>query len=217
MVGMPGTGKTSAAEQVAQVMELPFHSISVGVQTTKSDILGFVDAGGTYQTTGFREAFEKGGVFLMDEVDAGNPNVLIIINSAISNGFCNFPDGMKTAHKDFRFIATANTFGTGADVKFIGRNQLDEATLDRFITLSFEIDETLEDSLVVDKDWLEKVRLLRKDVEYNGREILVSPRVSFYGDKLIQSGFSKKQAAEMTILKGKDADTCDYITGVMSL
>ena len=217
MVGMPGTGKTTAAEQIADQFKLPFESISVGIQTTKSDILGFVDAGGTYQTTGFRRAFEDGGVFLMDEVDAGNPNVLIVINSAISNGFCNFPDGMIKAHKDFKFIATANTFGTGADTKFIGRNQLDEATLDRFITINWEIDEFVEDSLVDNKDWLTKVRKLRKDAAKKGRELLVSPRVSIYGNQLIKAGFNMRQAADMTILKGKDGDTKKYITDVMGV
>lgn len=217
LVGMPGTGKTSAAEQVSELLGLSFNTISVGIQTTKSDILGFIDAGGSYRTTGFREAFEKGGVFLMDEVDAGNPNVLIVINSAISNGFCNFPDGMVKAHDDFRFIATANTFGTGADSKFIGRNQLDEATLDRFITVNFEIDEDLEYALVENKAWLAKVRSLRTDAKLSNRDILVTPRVSMYGSNLIEAGFTDRQAAEMTILKGKDKDTKDYIIRVMSL
>ena len=217
LVGMPGTGKTSSAEMVAGALGIDFHSISVGIQTTKSDILGFTDAGGTYQATGFRKAFEDGGVFLMDEIDAGNPNVLIIINSAISNGFCNFPDGMIHAHPKFRFIATANTFGTGADAKFIGRNQLDEATLDRFIVLPFEIDEVLENAIVENKEWLEKVRTLRKDVEYSGRDILVTPRVSIYGSQLIASGFNHLEAAQMTILKGKDEDTQQYIKSVMNI
>lgn len=217
MVGMPGTGKTTAAEQIAVKFGLSFESISVGIQTTKSDILGFVDAGGNYQATGFRKAFEHGGLFLMDEVDAGNPNVLIVINSAISNGFCNFPDKMVRAHENFRFVATANTFGTGADTKFIGRNQLDEATLDRFVVVDWPIDNKVEEALCQDKEWLSRVRELRSRVREDGSDILVSPRVTFYGDKLIQSGFSHLQAAEMTILKGKDAETVSYIKDTMGL
>ena len=217
MVGLPGTGKTTAAEHVAGQFGWDFQSISVGIQTTKTDILGFVDAGGNYQATGFRKAFEKGGIFLMDEVDAGNPNVLIVINSALSNGFCNFPDGMVKAHENFRFIATANTFGTGADTKFIGRNQLDEATLDRFITINWEIDEFVEDALVDKKDWLTKVRKLRKEAHRTGRDMLVSPRVSIYGSQLIHAGFNMRQAAEMTILKGKDVETQKYIKDVMGV
>lgn len=217
MVGMPGTGKTTAAEHVADQFNIPFESISVGIQTTKTDILGFTDAGGTYQPTAFRRAFENGGVFLMDEVDAGNPNVLIVINSAISNGWCSFPDGMVHAHEDFKFIATANTFGTGADTKFIGRNQLDEATLDRFITINWEIDEFVEDALVTKKDWLTKVRKLRTEAARTGRDMLVSPRVSIYGSQLIEAGFNMRKAAEMTILKGKDNETQKYIKDVMGI
>lgn len=217
LVGMPGTGKTSAAEHVATAMKLKFYSISVGIQTTKSDILGFIDAGGKYKATSFRKAFEKGGLFLMDEVDAGNPNVLIVINSAISNGFCNFPDKMVEAHPDFRFIATANTYGTGADTKFIGRNQLDEATLDRFITIEWEIDEVLERIITGNDQWLNKIKSLRDRVKNSNYNFLVSPRVSIYGSRLIEAGFTMKQAAEMTILKGKDADSKNFINGALNL
>jgi len=211
IVGMPGTGKTSSVEQVSKVLEIAFNAISVGIQTTKSDILGFVDANGNYKSTGFRESFENGGVFLMDEIDAGNPNVLIVVNSAISNGFCSFPDKMVYAHENFRFVATANTFGNGADTRFVGRNQLDAATLDRFITIDFLIDEALEKIICGNDEWLEKVRNLRKECEENNRDIVVSPRVSIYGAKLIQAGFSVYEAAEMTIMKGHDEDTVAFI------
>ena len=211
IVGMPGTGKTSSVEQVAELLELSFNAISVGIQTTKSDILGFMDAMGKYKQTGFRDAFENGGVFLMDEVDAGNPNVLIVVNSAISNAFCQFPDKMVHAHKDFRFVATANTFGNGADTRFVGRNQLDAATLDRFITLDFKIDEDLERIITGNNEWLDKVRNLRIECKNNNRDIMVSPRVSIYGAKLIAAGFSIYEAAEMTIMKGSDEDTLAFI------
>lgn len=217
MVGMPGTGKTSAARQTAEHFDIDFRSISVGVQTTKSDILGFIDAGGNYKSTGFREAFEEGGLFLMDEIDAGNPNVLIIINSAISNGFCQFPDGMVEAHDDFHFVATANTYGTGADAKFIGRNKLDEATLDRFITINWEIDENLEELLADNSDWFSRVKSLRSYVDNNTYELMVTPRISIHGAMLIDAGFTLMEAAEMTVMKGHDEDTKDMIKRQMNL
>ena len=81
MVGMAGTGKTHAGEQVAVALGLPFYSMSVGAQTSKSDIIGYMDAAGRYVTTHFRTAYQQGGVFLMDEIDAGNANVLIQIKA----------------------------------------------------------------------------------------------------------------------------------------
>ena len=211
MVGSPGTGKTTGAEKIAEALDIPFHAISVGQQTTKSDILGFVNASGEYVSTPFRKAFEYGGIFLMDEIDAGNPNVLIQVNSAISNGFVEFPDGMIRVHEDFRFIGTANTYGSGSDAKFVGRNQLDAATLDRFVTINWDIDEQLEDHLCPNKEWLKKVRNLRKAVKDKSLDILVTPRMSVYGSRLIENGFSEKDALEMVVLKGLDRDLKDFV------
>ena len=42
------------------------------------------------------------------------------------------------------FIAAGNTTGAGADMKFVGRNQLDGATLDRFVFVFWEYDEDFE-------------------------------------------------------------------------
>lgn len=94
LVGMAGTGKTHAATQVAEALGLNHYTMSVGVQTSKSDIIGYMHASGGYVPTLFRKAYEEGGVFLMDEIDAGNANVLIQVNAALSNGFCAFPDKM---------------------------------------------------------------------------------------------------------------------------
>ena len=44
-------------------------------------------------------------------------------------------------------MATANTFGTGADPIYAGRNQLDGATLDRFVVIEMTYDAALEDDM----------------------------------------------------------------------
>lgn len=213
IVGMPGAGKTTACELIAKALNLDFHAISVGMQTTKSDIMGFIDANGNYQASSFRKAFENGGLFLMDEVDAGNPNVLILINSAISNGFCEFGDKMVQKHEDFRFVATANTFGNGMDNKFVGRNKLDAATLDRFVVFGWEIDESLEEVLSFCKSWLDKIRNLRQAVSESHVNILVTPRMAILGGQLVRQGFDHDQVAKMIVYKGLDRDTTEFIKG----
>ncbi len=60
LVGAAGTGKTHAALQVASALGLPFETISVGAQTSKSDLLGFMTATGTYIETAFRRMYEHG-------------------------------------------------------------------------------------------------------------------------------------------------------------
>lgn len=80
--------------------------------------------------------YEGGGVHVLDELDAADPNLLLTVNTALANGYCNVPHRpdkpRAERHKDFVQIATANTVGRGADRMYVGRGQLDAATLDRF-------------------------------------------------------------------------------------
>jgi len=155
LVGPAGSGKTSAAHAVATSLGLDFYAKSVGPQTSESSLLGYHDANGRYVRTQLREAFEKGGVFLLDEVDAGNPAVLVVINAILANGRASFPDGVIEKHKDFILVAGANTIGQGADRQYVGRQQVDAATLDRFVFLTWDYDPTLIASICgVPADWL---------------------------------------------------------------
>lgn len=212
MVGMAGTGKTHGAMKSADILGLKFHSISIGMQTTKSDILGFVDANGRYNESAFYKAFKHGGLFLMDEIDAGNPNVLILVNSAISNGFCEFPNGeMIVGHESFRFIGTANTFGNGSDAVFVGRNQLDLATLDRFCTINWDIDFDIEDALINDKQWLEIGRKAREVVQSNIDNSFITQRALLNGFKLLSAGLDINFVIQSVLLKGFDMDSKNMI------
>lgn len=189
LVGPAGSGKTYAAEQVAKAFSLDFYAMSVGAQTSKSDIVGYMNANGVYVETAFRRAYEHGGVFLMDEIDAGNPNVLIILNSALSSNVCSFPDKMVPKHKDFYFVGTANTYGTGASRQYVGRNQIDAATLDRFVIFDWEVDEDLEAEMVKSLDhgkrWHVVVKAVRQHVAKEGYRVIVSPRATLKGAHLL--------------------------------
>ena len=48
------------------------------------------------------------------------------------------------AHPDFRVIAAGNTFGLGANYEYVGRNQLDMASLDRFAVVRVGYDRNIE-------------------------------------------------------------------------
>lgn len=179
LTGSAGSGKTHAATQVAEALGVKFYALSVGAQTSKSDIVGFIDAGGTYRSTPFRQAYEKGGVFVMDEIDAGNSNVLIQINSALSNGICSFPDKQVKVHKDFHFIATANTYGKGESMKYVGRNRLDAATLDRFTIFHWDIDEKVERAIAGDDIAIYKaIAAARSYCERSEIDAMITPRTT---------------------------------------
>lgn len=200
LVGPSGSGKTFCCEQVARALGLPFYMVAVGLQTTKSDLLGYMDAQGRYVPSMLRKAYENGGVFLMDEIDAGNPNVLTVINAMLANGIAAFPDGMVKRHQDFVFIAAGNTYGLGADRQYVGRNAIDAATLDRFVVVDFDYDEEIENCLVDDKEWVEYVHKLRKAAQ--PERLIVSTRAIIKGAALLKMGFNKEQVLDMLVFRG---------------
>ena len=204
LVGPAGTGKSHAAETVADSLSLSFHAISVGSQTSKSDLAGYMTATGEYVRTQFREAYEHGGLFLLDEADAGNSDVLILLNAALSNGKMAFPDGMVNAHPDFRMVATANTYGNGASRQYVGRNQLDAATLDRFATLEWNIDDRIEESLAGTsadgKRWLNVVRAVRKKVlDELELRVVISPRATQRGAIALEAGLGFEDVLKIAL------------------
>lgn len=202
LVGPAGGGKTTCCEKVAEILNLKFYPMSVGPQTTKSDLLGFIDAAGNYHTTPLREAFEHGGLLLLDEVDAANAGVLTIINSLLANGYCSFPDGVKQRNENFRCICACNTYGRGADRQYVGRNQLDAATLDRFAVVDFDYDEDMERSIAGNCEWVEKIQRYRKRAFDLKMRVVISPRASIFGARLLASGMSEKKVEELVVWKG---------------
>ncbi|MDF1551967.1 MAG: AAA family ATPase [Deferrisomatales bacterium] len=211
LVGSPGTGKTHACHAAASALGLSFHTTSVGAQTTKSDLLGFIDAHSKLVRTQFREAYEHGGVFLLDEIDAGNPNVLTVLNAALANGCCPFPDGMVDRHADFRGVAAANTYGRGGDRLFVGRNQLDAASLDRFVVLDWDVDERLETALTGNNDWCTYVQRMRKAAGSVRAQVVISPRASINGAKILASGDTWEEAEAEALWKGIPAELREQI------
>ena len=103
-----------------------------------------------------RDAVENGKIFILDEIDACNPNTLLALNSLKNKRF-QFPDKIVDIHKDFRLIATANTLEY-SDV-YNGRSKLDKATLTRFKIVQCD----LEAHHLAIRYGLEHISALEKD------------------------------------------------------
>ena len=145
LTGAAGTGKNVLCKQVAKALNLEFYFSNAVTQEYK--ITGFIDANGRYHETQFYDAFTKGGLFMLDEMDASVPEVLVMLNAAIANRYFDFPTGRVEAHEDFRLIAAGNTFGTGADMEYTGRYQLDAASLDRFALVEIDYSQKIEEAI----------------------------------------------------------------------
>lgn len=215
VVGPAGSGKTTAADQVAKALAFPFYL--QGAASGAHEFLGFIDAHGNYQGTPFRQAFEHGGVFLADEVDGSDPAALLVINAALANGHMAFPDqpAPVARHADFRMIAAANTYGNGADRQYVGRSQLDAATLDRFAMIDWPYDERLESTLAGNEDWTRFVQRARASVARLSIRHVISPRASIMGAKLLASGMDRATVEALTVWKGlTDADKARIEAGM---
>lgn len=216
LVGPAGTGKSTIGEQVAHALGRPFSTMSVDPTMYRDVLFGFVNVHGDYVRTIFRDAYEHGHVFVLDEMDNGTASVLGGLNQALSNGGCGFPDGYVKRHADFVCIATANTYGTGPDAQYVGRSQLDAATLDRFNRITIGIDEEMEDAIaaglwpanapMVDR-WKAEVRKVRARVAEHRLHVVVSPRATYKGIKLLAAGETWDEVAETVLYAGMTSDT----------
>lgn len=175
LTGAAGTGKNVICKQVAKALNLEFYFSNAVTQEYK--LTGFIDANGTFHETQFYKAFTEGGLFMLDEIDASIPEVLIILNAAIANRYFDFPTGRVEAHENFRLIAAGNTFGTGADIEYTGRFQLDAASLDRFALVEIDYSPAIENAIAKDDtELVEFIHSFRSAVAKAGLKHLATYR-----------------------------------------
>lgn len=187
LTGAAGCGKNVICKQVAKALGLDFYFSNAVTQEYK--ITGFTDANGNFHETQFYKAFKNGGLFMLDEIDASIPEVLVILNAAIANRYFDFPApiGYVEAHPDFRVIAAGNTFGLGADYEYCGRNQLDMASLDRFALIPIDYDRDIELSVANgDAELVEFADEFRRSAKQSGVICIVSYRAIGRMAKMMQ-------------------------------
>lgn len=223
LTGPAGSGKNVLCQQVAKTLGLPFYFSNAVTQEYK--ITGFTDAMGVFHESQFFKAFKNGGLFMLDEMDASIPEVLIILNAAIANRYFDFPApiGYVEAHPDFRVIAAGNTFGNGADYDYVGRNQLDAASLDRFAQVRIDYDPKIEEGCANgDNDLLRFCRKFRAATKKAGIRTVVSYRAisrmaklsqSMLPDELLDSCLVKSLELDDLKAIGKELDGCGKYTG----
>lgn len=200
LIGPAGSGKNHTLEQVSEALDLDFYFSNAITQEFK--LTGFIDANGKFHETQFYKAFKNGGLFFLDEIDASIPEVLIILNSAIANKYFDFPTGRVKAHKDFRVVAAGNTMGTGADALYVGRSQLDAATIDRFAQVEFDYDSEVEQQLASNTDLYDFIKSARKALTTNSMQYTVSMRSIINASKIdgvVEDAFTVKGIILKTI------------------
>ena len=203
LVGPAGTGKTTLAKHIANALDRQFAFISLSAGVSETHIFGRMlpqsDGSWAYVESPFIRIYRNGGVFLFDEVDAADGNVMVSVNAALANGMlCNPITGeVIERHADCLIVTAANTYGRGGDMLYVGRNALDGATLDRFCLtkLFIDYDTDLEYDLcksVLNQsqtdqlfDW---VKDLRRSIADNRLRRIASTRLVEQGVKALKAG-----------------------------
>ena len=159
LVGPAGCGKTTAAKMLADALGLPFMRVSIAAGTDEGQLQGWLlpkeQGNFRYVYSPVSRAYESedGGVVLIDDMDLGDANALGILNAALDNGGWYIPlrdeNPLFLRSEKYYIMGAANTWGHGADRKFVGANQLDERTLSRFRMgqIACDYDEQLETDL----------------------------------------------------------------------
>jgi cobaltochelatase CobS len=207
IVGPSQSGKTTAFEHACAMLGQERWAIQ-GACSGEHQIFGHTDGAGMYHPTPTFAAFTEGFPLCYDEMDSYAADALLANNAITANGYGTFADSPlpKRKHPDFRVVGIANTFGRGADRMYVGRGQLDEATLQRYVVIEWEYDRKLEESLCANRKWLEHCWSIREAAQKEKARLLVSTRTITNGDRLLAMGRSWSHANDSAIWKGFDKE-----------
>lgn len=214
LAGPAGSGKNFTVEQIAKELGWNFYFSNSVQQEYK--LTGFIDAGGKFHDTEFYKACtdENDCIFFLDEMDASIPEVLVLLNAAIANGYFEFPCGKIDIDK-VHFVAAGNTVGSGADELYSGRMVLDQATLDRFAIIEFDYSENIEMSISNNnKELVDFIHNLRVIANNNGIRATFSYRCITMVTKLENAGMDLKTILMISVFKGMDKDTINTFNAV---
>lgn len=197
LTGTAGTGKTTIAMQIAEDLKRPFSSMSLTKQSSMASIIGYKMMNGEYCASSFRTAYEEGHVFLLDELDAADSNVLLVLNT-LENGFVAFPDKIVKGHKDFRLIATANPQDEHSI--YTGRSKLDFSTMDRYYEIKLPRDPKLEENLT-SSETVVQIAAARELLAEQGSSIQVTMRDAIRVHKLTGLGLDESPIEKVVFAK----------------
>lgn len=209
LVGPAGTGKTYMVAEIADRMKLPFYKYSCSRDSSVHDLLGYKQPRSeTYLETTFLNAYENGGIFLVDEYDAMSGDMSLFFNGIADNSkFISIPHRdvkpVAKKHKDFYLVMCGNTWGKGS-IEFSGRDFQDQALMDRFRLCRHHIGyhEQLE------KEWMGSdynfATIFRKALEERGNYL--STRNIEDISLLLKSGKKKTHIVDM-LLQDVDSES----------
>ena len=138
LAGPKGTGKTSAAAQLAACLGRPFFRIAFNEHTEPRDLLGAIglkDGETVFQDGALTKALRTpGAIVLFDEPTIARPGTLAALQTILDHRFVLLETGERVdVAQDVLFIAADNTAGRGDESgHYVGTRAMNVAFLDRF-------------------------------------------------------------------------------------
>lgn len=219
MTGPAGTGKGFIARNVAKAVGAEFYEVNA--VKNSYDLTGFVDANSNFVRTPFYDACKavkegKKAVFLFDEMDCSEPEVLKIFNEALSSLEFTFPNDEHLTFDDLIILCACNTFGTGSDEQYCGE-QLDASTLDRFVMVRVDYNRRVEMAIAQgDEELVDFIDAFRRQTEKNGLMFVVSYR-SLKRIVSMRDILPLKQVVKECLIKSMEKDDLTNILNNMDM
>jgi len=177
LVGEAGSGKSTAAEQCARALGLDFYPVSFHAKMTR-----------------------LGGLLCLDEFDRSNTEVVVSLNNLLAGASYLFPNNeLVKKHEDFRVVACQNTTGSGGSKQYAAAQRQDASTLNRFVTIPWDIDNAMERKIAGDTPITTIVQMIRSKAKELGVDVVISPRQSIHANTLVDMGYSTTQAIDYAI------------------
>ena len=137
--GVSGIGKTFQIEQACAKFKRPMFRCQINKDMCNEDLIGsysLIDGNTVWIDGPVLRAYRSGGVLVLDEIDL-NPG-LMVLQVVLENKPLYVPQTGELVHptKGFTVFATGNTKGDGGDPKYIGTSVLNDAFLERFVTIT---------------------------------------------------------------------------------
>ncbi|WP_124712933.1 AAA family ATPase [Mycolicibacterium nivoides] len=219
LVGGPGVGKTHVCEQVAEALSREFYVVNFHLQSTASELKGYMSATGEYVPTAVYDwaTNPEGGVLLCDEVDRAHAGILAGLNSILSNRFLALPNREIVRLNDNHVIlAATNTWGMGPTWEYPAAQKFSAEFMDRFIAMEIEIDTDIEMAAAmakgapvdVTKRAVAYVQRVRENVKREAvTGVVISPRASQKMAALLARNVDWDKAVAWSLRKGMDEAT----------
>ena len=132
--GPPGTGKSTAVEEMAVQFSKPLVSVGASAGLRKRDLIGtqeIVNGTSKFAVAEFAAAVVNGWWCKIDEVNAADPDVIMLLNSLTASPYTINIHGMQyPVHQEFRLFVTYN-YG------LVGTKPLPQSFKDRFYPIKW--------------------------------------------------------------------------------